>query len=74
VDGRRWDLRMKDGSLIQLPATGEEQALLQLEQLDQRSRVLDLGFDRIDLRNPDVVAVRPRGETLPGLPSPAAGA
>jgi cell division protein FtsQ len=74
VDGRRWDLRMKDGSLIQLPAAGEEQALTQLEQLDQRSRVLELGFDRIDLRNPDVVAVRPRGESLPGLPPPAAGA
>lgn len=60
VDGRRWDLRMKDGSLIQLPAVGEEEALMQLEQLDLRSRILELGFERIDLRNPDVVAVRPR--------------
>ena len=25
VDGRRWDLRLKDGSLIQLPAIGEDQ-------------------------------------------------
>ena len=61
VDDRRWDLRMKDGSLIQLPAVGEEEALMQLEQLDLRSRILELGFERIDLRNPDVVAVRPRG-------------
>lgn len=60
VDDRRWDLRLKDGSLIQLPAVGEEEALMQLEQLDQRSRILELGFARIDLRNPDVVAVRPR--------------
>lgn len=60
VDDRRWDLRMKDGSLIQLPASGQEQALMQLERLDQRSRILELGFDRIDLRSPDVVAVRPR--------------
>ena len=60
VDDRRWDLRMKDGSLIQLPADGLENALMQLERLDQRSRILELGFDRIDLRNPDVVAVRPR--------------
>ena len=70
VDDRRWDLRMKDGSLIQLPATGEESALMQLEHLDQRSRILELGFDRIDLRNPDVVAVRPR--QAPPLSSPAA--
>ncbi|THD81238.1 MAG: FtsQ-type POTRA domain-containing protein [Phenylobacterium sp.] len=73
VDDRRWDLRMQDGSLIQLPAVGEEEALMQLEQLDQRSRILDLGFERIDLRNPDVVAVRPR-EPLPPGQLPPAGA
>jgi cell division protein FtsQ len=66
VDDRRWDVRMKDGSLIQLPADGVEAALMQLERLDQRSRILELGFDRIDLRNPDVVAVRPRqNQALP---------
>jgi cell division protein FtsQ len=73
VDDRRWDLRFKDGSLIQLPAVEEEAALMQLEQLDQRSRILDLGFERIDLRNPDVVAVRPREPVPPGQ-LPAAGA
>jgi cell division protein FtsQ len=45
---------------------GEEEALMQLESLDARSRILDLGFERIDLRNPDVVAVRPREPTPPG--------
>lgn len=70
VDDRRWDLRLKDGSLIQLPAVEEEAALLQLEQLDLRSRILELGFERIDLRNPDTVAVRPRAAvpTAPGVP------
>jgi cell division protein FtsQ len=66
VDDRRWDLRLKDGSLIQLPATAEDRALLQLEQLNQRSRILELGFERIDLRNPEVVAVRPRQNAPPG--------
>jgi cell division protein FtsQ len=66
VDNRRWDLRLKDGSLVQLPATGEEAALIQLEQLDQKSRLLELGFERIDLRDPAVVAVRPRDGVLPG--------
>lgn len=60
VDGRRWDIRLKDGGLIQLPATGEDAALIQLDQLDQRSRLLELGFDRIDLRDPQMIAVRPR--------------
>jgi cell division protein FtsQ len=73
VDDRRWDVRLKDGSLIQLPATGEEQALMQFEKLDQRSHILELGFDRIDLRNPEVVAVRPRQTQPVGRP-PVAGA
>lgn len=72
VDDRRWDLRLKDGALIQLPAVDEEQALMQLEQLDLRSRILELGFERIDLRNPDVVAVRPRApQPIPDLATAA---
>lgn len=73
VDDRRWDLRMKDGALIQLPAVDEEQALMQLEQLDLRSRILELGFERIDLRNPDTIAVRPRApQPIPALTATAA--
>jgi cell division protein FtsQ len=60
VDNRRWDLRLKDGGLVQLPAVGEDAALIQLDQLDGRQRILDLGFERIDLRDPAMVAVRPR--------------
>ncbi|HTI66362.1 MAG TPA: cell division protein FtsQ/DivIB [Caulobacteraceae bacterium] len=63
VDGRRWDIRLKDGGLIQLPATGEDAALIQLDQLDQRSRLLELGFARIDLRDPQMIAVRPRARS-----------
>ena len=66
VDNRRWDLRLKDGSLVQLPAVGDAAALIQLEQLDQRSRILELGFSRIDLRDPATVAVRPRDGALSG--------
>lgn len=72
VDDRRWDLRLKDGSLIQLPAGEEEHALAQLETLDQRSRILELGFERIDLRNPEVVAVRPRAIATKTPDGPAA--
>ena len=60
VDNRRWDLRMKDGGIVQLPAIGEESALIRLDQLDQGQRILELGFQRIDLREPELVAVRPR--------------
>ena len=60
VDDRRWDIRMKDGGLIALPAVDEGSALVQLDQLDQTRRILDLGFSRIDLRDPELVAVRRR--------------
>ena len=68
VDNRRWDLRMSDGGLIQLPPTGEDAALIQLDQLDQKSRILELGFARIDLRDPELVAVRPKDAAPPTQP------
>lgn len=72
VDDRRWDVRLKDGSLIQLPAGGEEAALLQFDQLDQRARVLELGFKRIDLRDPEMAAVR-LNDQGPAAGAPGAG-
>lgn len=66
VDNRRWDLRLKDGSLIQLPGAGIDAALIALEQLEVKSRILELGFERIDLRNPDIVTVRPKAAPAPG--------
>ncbi len=63
VDARRWDLRLKDGGVIQLPATGEDAALLRLDMLDGRARLLELGFARIDLRDPEMVTVRPKAAT-----------
>jgi cell division protein FtsQ len=71
VDGRRWDLRTRDGGLIQLPAIGEDSALIQLDQLDQKSRIIELGFERIDLRDPELVAVRPRGSSPAESPAAA---
>ncbi len=59
VDERRWDLRLRDGGIIQLPALNQEAALIQLDALDQRERLLELGFARIDLRTEGQVAVRP---------------
>jgi cell division protein FtsQ len=66
VDDRRWDIRMKDGGLIALPAVDEGSALVQLDQLDQTRRILELGFSRIDLRDPELVAVRRRDVGPPG--------
>ena len=62
VDRRRWDLRLRDGALIQLPALDEEDALMRLDKLEASARVLELGFEKIDLRDPELVAVRPRAD------------
>ncbi|MBV9509258.1 MAG: FtsQ-type POTRA domain-containing protein [Caulobacteraceae bacterium] len=69
VDGRRWDLRTRDGGLIQLPAVGEDSALIELDQLNQKSRILELGFERIDLRDPEMAAVRPRTASPAAAPN-----
>ena len=61
VDQRRWDLRLRDGGVIELPAQDEAAALRALDNLDQKGRVLSLGLARIDLRDPEMVVVRPRG-------------
>ena len=66
VDNRRWDLRLKDGSIVQLPAVGEDSALIQLDQLDQSQRLLELGFERIDLRTPEMIVVRRRDKVAVG--------
>ena len=71
VDDRRWDLRLKDGSLIQLPAVDQDGALIQLDQLDGKDRLLELGFERIDLRDPEMVVVRPRAAAATPAPSSA---
>ena len=70
VDGRRWDLKMKDGTLVQLPAVGEDSALVQLEQLSDRQHILDLGLARIDLRDTDLVVVRQREAAAPAAAKP----
>lgn len=71
VDERRWDLRLRDGALIQLPALDEQHALMRLDQLDGRARVLSLGFAKIDLRDPEMIAVRPREQAPAYALSPA---
>ena len=65
VDQRRWDIRLADGGVVQLPAVQEEAALKNLDALDAKGRILQLGLARIDLRDSDMVVVRPRGGAAP---------
>ena len=67
VDDRRWDLRLKDGGVIMLPPDDEGAALTRLDELDRTAKILDLGLARIDLRDSEMVVVRPRGVAAPAL-------
>ncbi|HYE47557.1 MAG TPA: cell division protein FtsQ/DivIB [Caulobacter sp.] len=60
VDERRWDIHLKDGLIILLPAVDEESALIELDLLDRRDRILESGLERIDLREPGAPAFRRR--------------
>ena len=59
VDERRWDIRLKDGGLIRLPADGAEAALIQLDALDQRHQLFERGFELVDLKVPGTLGLRP---------------
>jgi cell division protein FtsQ len=72
VDDRRWNLQMADGGVILLPETDEEPALQRLDDLDKRIGVLGLGLERIDLRDPEMTIVRPKGASAP--PAASGGA
>lgn len=61
VDGRRWDLRLGDGCQILLPAENVEAGLEKLDTLDRESNLLELRLARVDLRDPEMVIVRPAG-------------
>lgn len=60
VDQRRWDILLKNGTRIMLPAGDAEPALKRLDALDAQARILDLSFERLDLRDPAKIIVRPR--------------
>ena len=65
-------MKLKNGGIIDLPARGEDAALIQFDQLDARLHCLDLGFDRIDLRDPSATDVRMTSAT-PAVATPAPG-
>lgn len=59
VDTRRWDIHLKNGAIIKLPALNQEQALMRLDALIAQQRVLDQGFAEIDLLDPESLVVVP---------------
>ena len=59
VNTRRWNILLKNGAAIKLPALNQEQAMARLDVLMTQQRVLDQGFASIDLLDPDSLVVVP---------------
>lgn len=59
---RRWTVRLDHGGEVHLPATDINAALERLMQLEKDRRILAQENQAIDLRLPDRVLLRPRGE------------
>lgn len=59
VNTRRWDIHLKNGAIIKLPALNQDQAMSRLDMLMAQHRVLDQGFAEIDLLDPNALQVVP---------------
>jgi cell division protein FtsQ len=59
VDTRRWNILLKNGAVIKLPALDQDQAFSRLDALIAQRRVLDQGFAEIDLLDPKALVVVP---------------
>ena len=58
VAGRRWTLKIDNGTDVRLPELGAAEALARLVKLEREQRILDKDVLAIDLRMPDRVVVR----------------
>lgn len=78
VGDRRWDLRLKNGTLVRLPETEAALALTRLSDAHVKDRLLDTALDTIDLREQTRIVVRTRENAqlraLTSAIAPAAGA
>lgn len=59
VDGLRWNLILKDQTLVKLPVTNEQGAIAQLAALQSSMQLLDRPVEVIDLRQAGRLVVRP---------------
>ncbi len=59
VDGLRWNLILKDQTVVKLPSTNEAAAINQLAVLQASMQLLDRPVEDIDLRQPGRLVVRP---------------
>ena len=70
VDGLRWNLILKNDTLVKLPADGEQRLIALLASLQNSMALLDRPVEVIDLRFAGRMVIRP----YPAAVAPAATA
>lgn len=65
VDGLRWNLILKDQTVVKLPSDDEAGAIGQLAALQTSMQLLDRPVENIDLRQANRLVVRPYAPPLP---------
>jgi cell division protein FtsQ len=69
VSERRWNLRLNNGGDVLLPEGNENAALARLAQLQASNALLDRPLADVDMRLPDRLVIRPRGESSQTSPN-----
>ena len=71
IHGRRWDILLKNGTVIKLPENKPEQAWATLARLDQQHQLLEKQIKIIDLRVADKLYILPMKEMNSEKKTPA---
>ena len=67
VSARRWDVKLRSGLTIQLPADAKiDRAAAELAALDARAELTDREITRVDLRVPGRAYLKPKRNAGPG--------
>lgn len=67
IDGLRWNLILKNQTVVKLPTENETAALAQLASLQNSMQLLDRPVESIDLRQAGRLVVRPYITVVPGM-------
>jgi len=70
VAGRRWNLHLENGVVVQLPEVDAASAVSRLAAYERAHGVLEQGIAVLDLRLPDRLIVRTEPEAEPSPPHP----
>jgi cell division protein FtsQ len=65
VGGRRWNMRLRNNVDVKLPENAYVEAIADLGILQEAQGLLDQEIDYIDLRDPERMVIRKRGEAAP---------